>query len=621
MNARKGIKMFGEKAVAAILKEFKQLNEGAFPGKPVVEPIEYKSLSPQEIRMAMEAVNLIKEKRNGVIKGRTCANGSLQRRYLAPEDSVASPTPSTEAIISSFVIDAFEERAIGIFDIPGAYLHADMKHDKGRVLMVLRDEFVDYMCEVDPKYLPYVQYIKGRKVLYLKVLRAIYGCIESALLWYELFTNTLKKMGFVINPYDKCVANKLINGSQCTIMWYVDNAKVSHKQQSVVENVIQHVEECFGKMNPTYGPEQDYLGMKISIKNKKVHINMSEQIQEIIDGFSEKIEGTVSTPATRHLMDINDSSNNLNKARSEEFHTTVARLLYLTKRARPDIETSVAFLTTRVSKATDEDWDKLRRVLIFLKQTMYDDRIIACDSLESVFTWIDAAHAVHSNSMRGQIISLGWGALHCKSSKQKINTKSSTESELVGLSEYVPYNLWFINFLEAQGYEIKQNIIFQDNESTIRMARNGRNSCTGNSRHINTHYFFVKDRVDNGELSISYSPTYNMLADFFTKPLQGSLFHKFRDVIMGQQHISTILIGNKSYDGESKERVGKQCFQEVLSHHTRDNIKGYKEVFYKPPSIGEKMTYVQREMVGNNNSNDNDNSWKIKEFEHDTNAH
>ena len=82
-------------------------------------------------------------------------------------------------------------------------------------------------------------YEKGRKVLYMEVLQAIYGCIESALRWYELFSETLVKEGWKINPYDKCVANKEINDKQCTIVWYVDDNKVSHVDPEVVTEVIE----------------------------------------------------------------------------------------------------------------------------------------------------------------------------------------------------------------------------------------------------------------------------------------------------------------------------------------------------------------------------------------------
>ena len=69
-------------------------------------------------------------------------------------------------------------------------------------------------------------------------------------------------------------------------------------------------------------------------------------------------------------------------------------------------------------------------------------------------------------------MSLGFGLIHGKSSKQKINVKSSTEAELVGNSEYIPYNIWVVMFLEEQGYELKDNVVYQDNESTIKMMKN-----------------------------------------------------------------------------------------------------------------------------------------------------
>ena len=100
---------------------------------------------------------------------------------------------------------------------------------------------------------------------------------------------------------------------------------------------------------------------------------------------------------------------------------------------------------------------------------------------------------------------------------------------------------------------IKNNILFQDNESAIKMETNGRNSCTGNSRHIEIKYFWVKDRVDRKEIRIQYCPTWLMLADYFTKALQGSLFVKYRNIIMGYTHIDEILC-DKLYP--LKERVG-----------------------------------------------------------------
>ena len=119
-------------------------------------------------------------------------------------------------------------------------------------------------------------------------------------------------------------------------------------------------------------------------------------------------------------------------------------------------------------------------------------------------SYIDASYAVHPNmrSHTGGLISFGLGIVHGNASEQKLNVKSSTEAEVVGLSDNLPYTLWFGNFMEEQGYKLKNNVIFQDNMSAIKMEKNGRRSCTGNSRHINIRFFFVKDRCDNKEVSI-----------------------------------------------------------------------------------------------------------------------
>ena len=81
-------------------------------------------------------------------------------------------------------------------------------------------------------------------------------------------------------------------------------------------------------------------------------------------------------------------------------------------------------------------------------------------------------------------------------------------------------------------------MLYQDNQSTILMLKNGRSSCTGKYRHINIS--FVKDRIDKKELKVEYCPSLDMLADFFTKPLQGQLFQKFREVIMGHKPLSIL---------------------------------------------------------------------------------
>ena len=181
--------------------------------------------------------------------------------------------------------------------------------------------------------------------------------------------------------------------------------------------------------------------------------------------------------------------------------------------------------------------------------------ILGADSLNNAnASWVDASYAVHDNmkSHTGGAFSLGQGALMCKSTKQKLNTKSSTEAEVVGLSDYLPNVIWARMFLAEQGYELPDNVLYQDNQSAIRLEKNSRASCGQKSRHIDIRYFYMKDRFESENISVVYCPTEEMLANFFTKPLQGSLFRKFRDVLLGHCHVNTLI---KSPLSPSEERV------------------------------------------------------------------
>ena len=167
---------------------------------------------------------------------------------------------------------------------------------------------------------------------------------------------------------------------------------------------------------------------------------------------------------------------------------------------------------------------------------------LGADSLNQFATWVDASFAVHPDmrSHTGGVISFGRGGIICKSKKQNINTKSSTEAELIGASDYLPNTLYVKLFMEAQGYPIDRAIFHQDNESAIKMETNGKASSGQRSRHIDIRYFFMTDHSKRKHIDITHCRTEHMLADFFTKPLQGSLFRKFRSVLLGLEHTSTL---------------------------------------------------------------------------------
>ena len=129
-------------------------------------------------------------------------------------------------------------------------------------------------------------------------------------------------------------------------------------------------------------------------------------------------------------------------------------------------------------------------------------------------------------------MTFGRGMIDGSSSGQKINTTSSTEAEVVGVHDNMPAILWTRYFMEAQGYPLKPSVIHQDNMSAMLLETNGRGSSSKRTRHMNVRYFFVADVLKRKEAVLRYCPTDEMIGDFFTKPLGGAKFRRFRNIIM-----------------------------------------------------------------------------------------
>jgi hypothetical protein len=187
----------------------------------------------------------LKEKRDGSIKGRACADGRKQREGSTKSDAT-SPTVALESVLITATIDAHEGREVAIVDVPGAYLTADMDEE---VFMCLRGRLAELMVKTSPEiYRKYIYVGSDNKpVLCVKLQKALCGCLRSALLFYKKLLKDLEDRGFVVNPYDPCVANKTVNGKQFTITWHVDDLKLSHVDVNVVDKMTSWLKIIYGE--------------------------------------------------------------------------------------------------------------------------------------------------------------------------------------------------------------------------------------------------------------------------------------------------------------------------------------------------------------------------------------
>ena len=152
----------------------------------------------------------------------------------------------------------------------------------------------------------------------------------------------------------------MINGSQMTVTWHVDDLKISHKDSREVTKCIEHFRKIYGdRMTIHRCKVHDYLGMDLDFSSNKVlNIGMIKYLKKILEEFPEEIKSASATPAAKHLFDVR--KDNLDKLLPEElalaFHHTIAQLLFLSARARPDICTAVSFLCSRTKTPDEDDW-------------------------------------------------------------------------------------------------------------------------------------------------------------------------------------------------------------------------------------------------------------------------
>ena len=328
-------------------------------------------------------------------------------------------------------------------------------------------------------------------MLYVALRKAVYGTLKAALLFYQKLLGELEAVGFKLNPYDPCVANKEINGSQMTVCWHVDDLKISHVDKRCVSKIIKYLDGIYPGVTITRGKIHEYLGMTFDFSTKgAVKISMVDYTKKIIEGFPEEITRTSPTPAADHLFQVRSDDDKEKKLLPEEqagqYHTVTAQLLFLAGRARRDIQTAVAFLTTRVKAPDEDDWGKLKRVLQYLRGTLHAKLTLTADSLLVIKWWVDASFAVHPDCRghSGGIMSFGGGAVISGSRKQKLNGKSSTDNEIIGVDDFMGQILYTLYFMRAQGYDVTHNILFQDNQSCMQLLINGRAS---GSKKVKAH--------------------------------------------------------------------------------------------------------------------------------------
>ena len=335
----------------------------------------------------------------------------------------------------------------------------------------------------------------------------------------------LAKIGFKPNEKDNCVWNIQHANKQLTLCRHVDDILATSESQSSLDWFATQLETKYKAIQRQRGKDIKYLGMRLQRQaDGAITLSMTSLLNEILAGVSK----SRTDPANDNLMRVPKDSPLLQTKEKQQFHTLVAKLLYLALRIRSDVLVAVAFLTTRVTNPNISDKIKLDHLLEYLNGTRELECIINTAQFSRVHGYIDSSHACHTDVIGhgALVVVVGTTVTHVSSKKMRKVTKDSTAAELVALSNHYQAVISAHEFLVAQGYQVPIPIIFQDNKSTIQMV--SESSKNLEDKYIAVRQSMVRDKIIEKSLMIRYMPTALMLADPLTKPLHGEVFRQFR---------------------------------------------------------------------------------------------
>ena len=363
ISVNEALRTRGKDAETVIKKELSQMI-----AKKLWTPVDIRRLSYDEKRRIIRSSMFLKEKflASGEfekLKARLVAGGDQQDKTLY--DDLSAPTVGTSSVFTLLCIAAHEGRKVTVIDISGAYLNADMNTGL-TVQMRLDKNMTGMMVKLSPEY---ANYVDARGSVVVRLDKALYGCVESAALWYENLKESMRKLGYTPNTIDICVFNKLSEkGVQCTVAVHVDDLMITSIDADMIESLAAGLIERYGDITRKDGPTVNYLGMVFDLTaSGSAKVTMTGYVDDML-----REAGTskgARTPATEGLFEVRPDALTVSEGLRVTFHRHVAKMLYLAKRARPDCLTAVAFLATRVTKCTVDDLAKLDRLMKYVWAT------------------------------------------------------------------------------------------------------------------------------------------------------------------------------------------------------------------------------------------------------------
>ncbi len=471
-------------------------------------------------------IMLITQKNDNTIKARLVANGSMQDKSTYKQSEISSPTVRNESISILLRIAAARNMKVCCFDVKGAYLHSDLPSNHDVYVRFNRD-ISNVIANLASNVI-----VDDAGHCFAKLNKGLYGLLEAGSLWFHLLSKTLKNIGFQQCKNDPCIYKY----KSTIIGIYVDDIICIYLDEEQIEYLRCELEKMFGTMKYHHGSKLHYRGLNIVKVDNGLLINQADQIEDVVkmlypDGIDDsKLK---ATPSSMNLMNVMADEHNDSEINKELFTTIAAKTNYIAIGSRPDIKLVTSVLMSRVSSPTRQDMKNLYWLVSYLKKTINLSLFYQQDDNMIITAEVDASWICHPDftGQSGYIIKIGNNVVATGSRKQKYITRSSAECEMFALENTLSDIQYVKNILEELDLPQQQPIVVkQDNKSAIILEEGGH--PTTKLKHLDWRCMRIYENIQNGTITLSYSPTGELAADMLTKPLQRSIFEKFRATML-----------------------------------------------------------------------------------------
>ena len=373
--------------------------------------------------------------------------------------------------------------------------------------------------------------VKGKEYIVCKLNRSLYGLKQSSRCWNEALNSQLKKMHFKQLENDPCIYTLTSGGEIFIAAVYVDDIILASKSSTHIQEFIKSISESFDIKG--MGKLRYFLGVKIAYPGSgKIWIGQPAYTAEVLKRFQMENSKPTATPIDNgaKLTKATEDSKLFNQ---ELYQSAIGSLLYLSTRTRPDIAYAVSNVARFCSKHTMEHWKSIKHIMRYLNGTRNYGFLYDKEKVMDFIGYSDADWAGDLDdrmSTSGYVFKLSGAAVSWRSKKQSCVSLSTAEAEYMALASAAQEAVWMQRLQnDLNEASVKSTLIYEDNQSTLCMAKNPQ--YHGRAKYIDIKFYYIREQVEKKAIQLEYCESKNMVADMLTKALLSSQFVKLREML------------------------------------------------------------------------------------------